>query len=101
MRYDPGCPLPDLVKSTPHVAFEVDDLTAELVGREVIIELSSPSDGVLVAFVFEDGALSISTYGAALQDGCAGDVISLRNLETGLTVSGTIQADGSVRLSGG
>ena len=56
MRYDPGCPLPDLVKSTPHVAFEVDDLTAELVGRQVIIEPNSPSDGVLVAFVFEDGA---------------------------------------------
>ena len=29
----------------------------------------------------------------------AGDVISLRNLETGLTVSGTVQADGSVRLA--
>ncbi len=56
MRYDVDCPLPDLVKSTPHVAFEVDDLDAELVGREVIIEPNSPSDGVLVAFVLEDGA---------------------------------------------
>lgn len=56
MRYDPGCPLPDLVKSTPHVAFEVDDLAAELAGREVIIAPNSPSDGVLVAFVLEDGA---------------------------------------------
>lgn len=42
MRYDPVCPLPDLVKSLPHVAFEVDDLAAELVGREVIIEPNSP-----------------------------------------------------------
>ena len=40
----------------PHVAFEVDDLAAELAGREVIIESDSPSDGVLVAFVLEDGA---------------------------------------------
>jgi len=56
MRYDAGCSLPDLVKSTPHVAFEVDDLAAELVGREVIIEPNSPSDGVMVAFVLEDGA---------------------------------------------
>jgi len=56
MRYGPGCPLPDLVKSTAHVAFEVDDLAAELAGREVIIEPNSPSDGVLVAFVLEDGA---------------------------------------------
>lgn len=58
-------------------------------------------NGAKVRIVFEEGVLSISTYGAALQDGCAGDVISLRNLETGLTVSGTVQADGSVRLSGG
>ena len=59
------------------------------------------ANGAKVRIVFEEGALSISTYGAALQDGCAGDVISLRNIETGLTVSGTVQADGSVRLSGG
>lgn len=49
MRYDPDSPLPDVVKSTPHVAFEVDDLDAELVGRELIIEPNSPSDDGLGA----------------------------------------------------
>jgi flagella basal body P-ring formation protein FlgA len=58
-------------------------------------------NGAKVRIVFEEGALMIATYGAALQDGGVGDVISLRNLDTGSTVSGTIQADGSVRLSGG
>jgi hypothetical protein len=56
MRYEPACTLPDLVKSVPHVAFEVDDLEAELAGREVLIEPNSPSEGVLVAFIVEDGA---------------------------------------------
>jgi hypothetical protein len=56
MRYDADSPLPELVKSVTHVAFEVDDLALELVGREVIIEPNSPSAGVLVAFVVEDGA---------------------------------------------
>jgi hypothetical protein len=56
MRYDSDSPLPDVVRRLPHVAFEVDDLAAELVGRDVIIEPNSPSDGVLVAFVLEDGA---------------------------------------------
>ena len=56
MRYDSNSPLPDLVKSVTHVAFEVDDLASALAGREVIIEPNSPSDGVLVAFVIEDGA---------------------------------------------
>jgi hypothetical protein len=56
MRYEPDCPLPDLVKTVPHVAFEVDDLEAELVGQKVIIEPNSPSAGVLVAFVVCQGA---------------------------------------------
>lgn len=56
MRYDTDSPLPDIVRSVPHVAFVVDDLAAELVGREVLIEPNSPSEGLLVAFVLEDGA---------------------------------------------
>jgi hypothetical protein len=40
----------------PHVAFEVDDLEAALEGREVLIEPNSPSPGVRVAFVVDNGA---------------------------------------------
>lgn len=56
MRFEPGCKLPELVKSVPHVAFEVDDLDAELVGKQVLIEPNSPSEGVMVAFIVDDGA---------------------------------------------
>jgi hypothetical protein len=56
MRYEPDCPLPDLIKTVPHVAFEVEDLARALEGHEVLIEPNSPSDGVLVAFVVCDGA---------------------------------------------
>jgi catechol 2,3-dioxygenase-like lactoylglutathione lyase family enzyme len=56
MRYEDDCPLPELVKTVAHVAFEVDDLEAALVGQEVIIEPNSPSPGVLVAFIVCDGA---------------------------------------------
>lgn len=56
MRYESDSPFPDIVKSLPHVAFEVDDLASEIAGREVIIAPNSPSDGVLVAFVLENGA---------------------------------------------
>ena len=34
MRFEADCPLPELVKTVPHVAFEVDDLEAELEGAE-------------------------------------------------------------------
>ncbi len=40
----------------PAVAFVVDDLEAELAGHEVIIAPNSPSEGVLVAFILEEGA---------------------------------------------
>jgi hypothetical protein len=55
MRFEPDCPLPDLVKTAPHVAFEVEDLARALEGQEILIEPNSPSDGVLVAFVVCDG----------------------------------------------
>ncbi len=33
LRFEPDSPLPELVKQIPHVAFQVDDLAAELEGR--------------------------------------------------------------------
>jgi len=55
-RYWDDAPYPDLVKTVPHVAFEVDDLAAALEGQQVIIEPNSPSRGVLVAFIEVGGA---------------------------------------------
>jgi hypothetical protein len=51
MRYEADCPLPELVKSVAHVAFEVDDLAAALEGHEILIAPNCPSEGVRVAFV--------------------------------------------------
>jgi hypothetical protein len=56
MRFDADCPLPELVKTVPHVAFRVDDLEQEISGKEVLIEPNSPSPGVVVAFIVENGA---------------------------------------------
>jgi len=56
MRFEPDCPLPKLVQTVPHIAFEVDDLSAEIAGKEIIIEPNRPSEGVDVAFVVDNGA---------------------------------------------
>ena len=56
MRYQEDCPLPELVKTVPHVAFEVDDLQQALAGQEILIQPNSPSPGVLVAFIVCEGA---------------------------------------------
>ena len=55
-RFDEDAPYPDLVKNIPHVAFEVDDLEVALKGKNVIIEPNSPSPGVVVAFIEDNGA---------------------------------------------
>jgi hypothetical protein len=56
MRYEPDAPYPQLVKTIPHVAFEVDDLEQELEGKKVIIAPNSPRPGVTVAFIVDNGA---------------------------------------------
>jgi hypothetical protein len=56
MRYEAGCALPEIVKTLPHVAFEVDDLSKALAGHQILIPPNSPSEGVRVAFVLVEGA---------------------------------------------
>jgi hypothetical protein len=55
-RYEADAPYPTLVKTIAHVAFEVDDLAEAIRGKNVIVEPNSPSPGVLVAFVEDNGA---------------------------------------------
>jgi flagellar basal body P-ring formation protein FlgA len=57
--------------------------------------------GAEVKILYVDGGLTIMASASALQDGAIGDVIKVRNVDSGLTVSGVIQSDGSVRVSGG
>jgi hypothetical protein len=56
MRFEPEAQVPDLVRRVPHVAFEVDDLSAEIAGKEILIAPNSPSPGLTVAFIVENGA---------------------------------------------
>ena len=56
MRFEPDSPVPPLVQRVPHVAFEVDDLEAELLGRDILIAPNSPSRGIRVAFIVHNGA---------------------------------------------
>jgi hypothetical protein len=56
MRFEPDCPLPEIIKTTPHVAFEVDDLDAALQGFEIVYPPDSPSNGVRAAMILHDGA---------------------------------------------
>lgn len=59
------------------------------------------TNGGEVQLVYVEGGLTIVTVGAAMQDGAAGDVIRVRNSDSGITISGAVQPDGTVRVSGG
>jgi hypothetical protein len=59
MRYEEGSPINELIKSAPHIAFEVDDLDYELsrFNFNVITEPNSPGNEVRVAMIEHDGAI--------------------------------------------
>lgn len=56
MRYADDSPLHPVIKTIPHVAFEVDDLDSALEGQEIIHPPDSPSEGVRAAMILVDGA---------------------------------------------
>ncbi|NIO00742.1 MAG: hypothetical protein GTO42_01165 [Candidatus Latescibacteria bacterium] len=43
MRFEKDSPVSELVKTVPHIAFEVDDLEAAFEGKKVLGEAASPS----------------------------------------------------------
>jgi hypothetical protein len=56
MRFEPDSPISELIRTIPHVAFEVDNLDAEIKGKELLGPVSEPSEGVRVAMLLDNGA---------------------------------------------
>lgn len=57
--------------------------------------------GAQVKIVFSEPGMQIVAYGIAQQAGAIGDFIRVRNQDSGLFVSGRVQADGSILVSEG
>ena len=55
-RFEPDSPISELIRTIPHIAFEVDNLDAEIKGKELLGGVSEPSEGVRVAMIIENGA---------------------------------------------
>jgi flagella basal body P-ring formation protein FlgA len=77
-----------LLANQPIPVQAVEEPRLALVGRQVRVE-------------YREGGLVISTFGSVLQAGGLGDVISVRILDGGRTIFGTVQKDGSVRVGEG
>ncbi|TIW44389.1 MAG: flagella basal body P-ring formation protein FlgA, partial [Mesorhizobium sp.] len=44
------------------------------------------------------GALTISASGVTLQPGAAGDLVKVRNVDSGKIISGTVMGDGTIMV---
>jgi hypothetical protein len=56
LRAEAGCPFPEVLKTTAHVAYAVEQLEAALQGQHVIWPPFEPLPGIRVAFILDDGA---------------------------------------------
>lgn len=57
--------------------------------------------GAVVKVLVEDDGLVIVSYATSLQSASPGMMVQLRNLDTGVTIRGIVQPDGSVRIQNG
>ena len=94
------------------VAFGFVDSRRQLVGKiarrtllpdhpialNAVSDVSLVNRGTPVQLVFRQAGLVITAYASPLQDGSEGDLIRLRNADSGTIVMGVVQADGTVRV---
>lgn len=55
MRFENDCPFDDIIKSMPHMAFEVPDLEEAIKGFEILGEPDCPMEGIKVAMIKHNG----------------------------------------------
>lgn len=98
----PGKVRPDAVATLPE---ELDGKVAKrtlLPGRYVAVgslrEAWLVDRGAAVQVVFNAGSLMITASAVSLEPGAAGDVVKVRNIDSGKIFSGVVMADGSIHV---
>ena len=96
-----------VARSTIHEAREA--LIGKVARRTLLPGQPIPINGVRDPYVvtqgknalvvLEAGGLTITTNAMALQNGGIGDTVSLRNVDSGTIIKGTVAPDGTVRLA--
>lgn len=92
----------------PAVAFRAPELEGKVAKRTLLPGRYIPTNAVREAWLVEQGAsvqvmfvsggLTISATAVTLQPGAAGDFVRVRNIDSGKILSGTVMADGSIRV---
>ena len=56
MRFDRDSCLPEIIRTIPHIAFEISDVDYAIIDQEIILPPTSPSKGVRSAMILYNGA---------------------------------------------
>jgi flagellar basal body P-ring formation protein FlgA len=93
----------DYAQSIAQVDGQISTRTL-LPGRVIYVSaLHAPylvARGTQILLVYAGDGLRLSVTGIPLKDGSVGELIQVRNADTGVTVSGTVMADGTVQVVG-
>ena len=92
----------------PSVVFRAPELEGKVAKRTLLPGRYIPATAIRQAWLVEQGAsvqvtfvsgpLTISATAVTLQPGAAGDFVKVRNIDSGKVFSGTVMADGSIRV---
>ncbi|MCX7303212.1 MAG: flagellar basal body P-ring formation chaperone FlgA [Hyphomicrobiales bacterium] len=92
----------------PAVAIRATDIEGKVAKRTLLPGRYIPTGSLREAWLVEQGAavqvtyvsgvLTISASAVTLQSGAAGDLVRVRNIDSGKVLSGVVMADGSIRV---
>ncbi|MFN3622614.1 MAG: flagellar basal body P-ring formation chaperone FlgA [Hyphomicrobium sp.] len=66
--------------------------------QDALREPHAVTQGQATLVVYQSGSLTITASAIALQSGATGEVVSVRNVDSGRIIKGTVGADGAVHL---
>jgi flagella basal body P-ring formation protein FlgA len=96
---------PNIVKGYAESIGAVSGLVSKrtlLPGRVILTSaLREPfavARGTTVSLIFDNGSLVLRAAGTPLQDGSVGELVRVRNKDSGVIVSGTVMDDGTVHV---
>lgn len=73
-----------------------------LPGQPILVSAVNEPDliqrGVAVPIVYDTGALVITAKGIPMEAGRSGDFVKVRNIDSGIIVTGTVLANGSIQV---
>lgn len=71
LKFESGSPMPELIQTRTHIAFEVENLDAALKNAKVIVEPFDAMEGVRCAFIDHEG-LPVELIQKAKKSCCCG-----------------------------